>query len=436
MYGENAGKLRTELTTLLRQHRIQQRLGGPGLYSLPETTTLDERRVLGEQIARYRHAVLLWCLQAVRAANPRINLEGTSGRTRGPAQELRYRLTVAIPASSAGLPTLDELTAEQKFPMVETWRQAARAAVLGEHDFDAGLSYVQLSDAECMILTKDAAEITRGLVGLDRRYANIPGWQSIKDGGRLGRAAEVYAGFAERGDPDYSVDLRGWRPPAAAVDGPPMPGLGGILQGEQNLLLYLKQFPDAHSMRMVLDSQRIVSHEIANRVGTSLPALAEKWRARAETFKAVLNETRDVRGLLGGGGPAAAQGALVAARAQRLARANPGDGTALLQLDRLFNRVDARLTEVIEHGISERLYFLRVKLPRVTDQSVGLVQPQRVRYVPINLPVQTNLIEIVRTRLRPPPIQPRPPAGARQSRLDFEAAIVHRPESRGPELTR
>lgn len=35
----------------------------------------------------------------MRAANPRINLEGTSGRTRGPAEELRYRLKATIRGS-------------------------------------------------------------------------------------------------------------------------------------------------------------------------------------------------------------------------------------------------------------------------------------------------------------------------------------------------
>lgn len=39
---------------------------------------------------------------------------------------------------------------------------------------------------------KDAPEVTRALVRLDRRYANIPGWKSLKDQGRLGRAAEVW----------------------------------------------------------------------------------------------------------------------------------------------------------------------------------------------------------------------------------------------------
>lgn len=46
-----------------------------------------------------------------------------------------------------------------------------------------------------------AAEITRALVGLDRRYARIPGWRQLKDPGRLGRAAEVCAAYSGYGDP-------------------------------------------------------------------------------------------------------------------------------------------------------------------------------------------------------------------------------------------
>ena len=57
MYGENTGNLRSELTILLRQHRVQQRLGGNGLHTVPETTTAEERNELGQQIARYRHVV-------------------------------------------------------------------------------------------------------------------------------------------------------------------------------------------------------------------------------------------------------------------------------------------------------------------------------------------------------------------------------------------
>ncbi len=39
MYGETSGMLRDALGELLRQHRIQQRIGGAGLHTVPETTT-------------------------------------------------------------------------------------------------------------------------------------------------------------------------------------------------------------------------------------------------------------------------------------------------------------------------------------------------------------------------------------------------------------
>ena len=149
MYGENSGRLRAELTTLLRQHRIQHRLGGKGPPTMPETTTVEERQALGELIGRYRQMVLVWCLHAIRAANPHINPEGTTGRSRGPAGELRYRLVAAIDASPAGLPTLEDLNTPQNFQMVDTWRHAARAAALGEHDFGAGVGYGRLSEHQC-----------------------------------------------------------------------------------------------------------------------------------------------------------------------------------------------------------------------------------------------------------------------------------------------
>lgn len=105
---------------------------------------------IGEEIARYCHAVLVWCHQAMQAANPRINLTGTSARTGGPAEELRYRLDAAVNAGPARLPTTEELVSDQRFELGDLWRQAARACALGEHDFDAGVGYGRLSEAECM----------------------------------------------------------------------------------------------------------------------------------------------------------------------------------------------------------------------------------------------------------------------------------------------
>jgi len=435
MYGENTALLRTALTTLLRQHRIQQRLGGKGIHTVPETTTVVEREELGHQIARFRHTVLAWCLQAANATSPSTDLEDPSHQTRRPVEDLRYRLTVAIEASGSGPTSLDELTALQRFPIVETWRLAARAAALGEHDFGAGVDYAQLSDDQCRTVVKDAAEVTRALVALDRRYEGIPGWEKINGQSRLGQAAEACAAAPGYDEPNYTVDLRGWRPPAKLILDPVLPGLGGIVQCEYNLLVTLKHFPNAHSMRMVLESQLIVSREIATRARDVDPDLAKKWQQRAETYTLLIHETRDVRGLLGNGGAAAGQAAMVAARTQSLDLDHPIDRTPSRRLDRVFTRIDARLAEVIERGASQHLYLLRVKLPRLSDQSEGLIQPVRTRYTPIDARVQNTLIPIVRSRLRPQPEPPRAPEDAARSRSVFEAALNHRPGDSGPALS-
>lgn len=431
MYGENGGRLRAELAVLLRQHRIQHRLGGQGLHTVPESTTVEEREDLGQQIGRYRQAVLVWCLQAVRAASPGTTIQETSTRTRSPAEELRFRLDVTLKSSQATLPPLKELVTEQAFPIVETWRQAARAAALGEHDFGAGLSYGLLSDAQCATVLRDAAEVTRAIVALDRRYANIPGWRPLKDPGRLGWAAEACANFARNAEPDYTVDRRGWRLGPRTIDGPASPGIAGVMQAEHNLLVHLGRFPDAHSLRIVLISQHIVSRTAATLIKPSDPERAAGWRDRESTYQRLIRETRDLGGQLGNGGLAAGQGSVAAARVQRLPPSAFNSMTLGRRLDMLFARVDQQLSEIIEHGAKERLYFLRVPLPRVDQIATGLVKPPRERYAPVTSSVGPNLIALAREHLRPKLIEPRPPAGAAQSRAEFRAAIDHRPEGRG-----
>ena len=427
MYGENTRLMRDALRELLTQHRIQQRIGGQGLHTVPETTTVAERQEIGEQIGRYRHAVLTWCHQAMRAANPRINLEGSTGRTRGPAEELRYRLDGAINADTAGLPSMEELVTEQRFELVDLWREAARSCALGEHDFAAGVGYGRLSEAQCLTVIHDVAEVARALVGLDRRYANIPGWQQLKDPGRLGRAAEVCAAYSGYGEPDYSVDRRGWKPPARLIEGPGLPGITGVLQAQHNLLIHLIKFPDAQTLRVVMDSQRIVSREVAHRLADANPELAARWERRAETYGRLAHQTRDVGGLYGKGGPAAGQGSVAAARMQKL----PADGLADLsqvrRLERISAGIDERVCTAVELGIKERLYFQRVLVPGMNNYNGELVQAQRSKWLPVTDPVQNELLDTVRHDLRPAPVEHKPPKGAAQNRIDFEAAINHRP---------
>jgi hypothetical protein len=214
--------------------------------------------------------------------------------------------------------------------------------------------------------------------------------------------------------------------------GPAVPGLAGVIQAQHHLLLQLDALPTAHSLRVVMDSQRVVAHEAAARVGDL--DLAWNWRRRAETYSNLVAESRDLGGLLGTG-QAVAHGSVAASRARKLDEKPLTDIKALRQLDRLFTRIDERVGGTVEYGVKERLYFLRVPFPRIDQHAPGPVKTQRHRFVPITSPAQTDLLAIVRTELRPEPVPPRPPNGAGRSRADFDAVIGHRPGDPGPSLS-
>ena len=110
MYGQNTDVLRESLRELLTFHRIQHRIGGAGPRNVRATTTAEERRLIGEQIARYRHSVLTWCHQGLYAANPHIDHHKPTRRTRGPPENLRHRIHTPLPHDHARLPTLTQLT--------------------------------------------------------------------------------------------------------------------------------------------------------------------------------------------------------------------------------------------------------------------------------------------------------------------------------------
>ena len=56
--------------SLLRQHRVQLRIGGGGTHTVLVTTTPAEREQIGKQIRTYRQAALMWCHQATVAVAP------------------------------------------------------------------------------------------------------------------------------------------------------------------------------------------------------------------------------------------------------------------------------------------------------------------------------------------------------------------------------
>ena len=133
-----------------------------------------------------------------------------------------------------------------------------------------------------------------------------------------------------------------------------------------------------------MDGQRILSHEAARRAPNVAPDLIEKWLDREQTYKKLIDETRDVGGLVGSGGSAAAEAANAVGRLRHVHVDEITTPEPLRDLDKLFTRTDARVAAIIEQGVADRLYFVSVKVPRIVDSAGELVSPVRERYVPIS----------------------------------------------------
>lgn len=435
MYGPNTDVLRESLRELLTYHRIQHRIGGAGAPSVRAATTAEERRLIGEQLARYRHSVLTWCHQGLFAANPHFDREKLTRRTRGPAEELRDRVHSALAGDHAGLPTLEELTATQPFRLVELWRHAARACALGEHDFTAGAGYGRLSKAQALTLVHDVAEVTEALLALDRRYDGVPGWQHLKNPTRLARAAEACATYSRYSDPTYSIDHLGWDPPVQLIDGPALPGLAGVLQAQHNLRIHLRTIPNAHSLRVVLDSQRLLSHETATRLTGSDPPRAARWAQREMIYARLVQQTRDIGGNVGTGGLAAGQGSISASRIQQLPHDALTDAAQTRQLERISTDIDERVAHALRYGITERLYFQRANVLGLQNRDGTLEHVIRKRFIPMTGPLKAALIDLASSLRRPQPPRSVPRPGAAESRIDFQAALHHRRGDTRPSQT-
>lgn len=425
MYGQNSGALRAELAALLRHHRIQHRLGGP-IGSAPATSTEADRDEMGQLVRRYRQSILIWCRQAVTATTRDAFDGAIRVREPGIAEEFKHRLHATITASHAHLAGLDEIIEPVGNALVDTWRRAAKAATLGEHDFGNGIDYAHLSDAQCATVIGDAGGVVRALVSLDHRYRNTPGWEPLASPGRLLLAAEDCALLSVEHDPDLSVDLAGWRPPPQLVAGPLAPGFAGVIAGTHNLLIHLNQFPTIHRFRIVLESQRIVSAATATAVSGIDAGLAAAWHHRAQAFHALVARTRDVAGNLGDGRAAAQQASGLARHVRDLDPTTPTTAQSIHQLDDLFARVDGRLADLFAQGADQKLYFHRVPLPVLDGTKAGLVKRSQETFVPLTASLQRDLIAEVRQSMRQPtPPQILPPARSATTRTALGDALTN-----------
>lgn len=425
-YGENGGVIRAGLTTLLRQHRVQQQFRG---NRRPTTSRANERREeYVAQIHRYRQGVLTWCRQAVVAADPYLGANEffdhhNSKHVDGPYDLLRAGLERAIDASTSPLPPLEELSRPHENELVETWRQIAAAAAIGEHDFRAGAGHGMLNAAQCHTVLKDIAAVVQALVILDHRYAYTPGWEKLLNRGQLGWSALATGLEASIGPPDYTVDHRGWRPPLRFIRGPARPGLLGVLQAEQNLLVRLPAATAPINLRLAASSQMVISADLAAR--TTNVDLQRRWQTRTETYKLIGQALRDVHpGHATHGAAAATEANHLIARTAALPADATLDDKMLAAFEKRFTALDDRFADLIENGVRNNVILRRTRLPRIDTDSPALVKPQRERVAPIENGSGSEILTIIGTRLRPRPDSLTPPPNAGESRADLYAAIV------------
>lgn len=426
MYGETGAAMREAFAELLRQHRVQQRLGG----------TPTERAELGAQIRQFRQSVLVWSSQALESVsrltfsnqtptqpNP-FRSVGTAGHAASPAGELARAINLAKTEATATSASIEQLTRPTGHESLELWRTAARAAALAEHDTAPHIA-TTMTVPQAQAVVADVAAITQALVVLDQRYRNTPGWEQLAQGSRLGWAALAAALDVSLGQPDYTVDTLGWRPKTKPIIGPARPGILGVLQAEHNVVVRMKSVPNATNLRYVIDSQRLLARHLVPFAARVEQRLAGRWAARADTYIQLQRRFRPIGGLLGHGASAAAEGANAVSRLRALPVDAIVEPRVLGGFQLLFDRLDRRIADVIEDGIDEGVYFQRVRLPRLVEGSGDLVAPVRERFVPVDRTTHRELIDIVRDRLRPRtsplPTTPGP------TRAELSLALIHRP---------
>lgn len=421
-YGDSVSDVRAAMIDLLKVHRVRGALGGGHGGLVPETTTEAQKRVMGTQIQSYRAVVLAWCTTAVEAMAPKFtSRDPSTKRQSGPVEALRFRLGESAGAVSVGYPSMEQLVHPQENALVDKWRLAARACVLSEVDMGHVIDHSRLDAAQALVVLKDAGDFTHGLVVLDQRYRGVPGWQPLANAGRLETAARSAAVFAAGFDLDHSVDAKGMRAHPAVIEGPARPGLAGVIQAQHNLVVALGGVPPTGmNMRRIFGTQTGLSHELARHAEVVAPELVETLRRREETYRLLGKESRNFGGLIGNGGPAAAESANAYDRVRRRAASTSEERPALRELTHLCEGTDARIASTIERGFAERIYFVATAAPSLGPSG------RTERWVPVTSTTHTNLPAMVRDRLRPPaPVAvPQPPTS---DRLAYQLVLSMQP---------
>ena len=132
------------------------------------------------------------------------------------------------------------------------------------------------------------------------------------------------------------------------------------------------------------------------------PNLARQWSARAETYSRIQRELRNIGGRLGNGKAAAGEASNAVSRLKALRPETVIEPRMLGGFQRLFRRVDSRITDILEAGAERGAFAQRVTVPRLVNGDGRLVHPVRERFVPVARAADLDVIRTARKHLRPP----------------------------------
>ena len=428
-YGDNTAQMRQELVTLLQQHRIQVQLGGAN-GKRPPINGADDRRAMGAVIAQYRRSLMAWSAIAIETAMSRLDPRG--GRHADDlrvVRQLHDRLRSSLDKDPNALPSLTQLTSTSPVPTVDSWRLAARAAALAEHDFDpAGTG---MTSAGWFRILSDASSVIEAVTVLDRRYRDIPGWQHMDHRGSIAIYAYECSRLKTSGETGHHVDVMGWRAPLVRVAPEAATRFEELVVAQRNLLVALHRFPDALNLRRVLHAQSNALHDMTVLAEPQDPLLAHRWSASSRTYDRLVRQTRDLASLMGDGGAAATDAARAARAAREASRFAHPSSAQLERLDRLLANVDAQVMAILDHGVSRSLYTTRQPQPTLGERShLGIVS-LRGPYAPVRRIPDNELLATARSGLRSAP-SPLRDSNFNDHRLDLRRAIDAQPASTRP----
>ena len=335
-------------------------------------------------------------------------------------------------------PSTPELGTRQRIPVLEAWRRAAVAAVVGAERDALGMDD-RLGVGHRLVLARDVADIALAIAILDHRYRHVPGWMPVDgpvhDKHRDYRdSAAIVAAWAGAQAPyeGYAVDKFGWRPAARPGPTDQRDPAERALAAMRNAAIYLgREMPSARAMTRILELTRQTTVRSRRLVGPLeyLPGLVLRGRELVLSEMVKLFEER-INGRVGGGSNTVAE--LTVATAALNATREISDE----QRDRLLRAGDVVRTAIgkrLAEGAQDFVYC--VEIGRRLDQTPhGGIHRAVPQYGEINEETCPLLLEVAKElQVEPEPAKSDEDLIASRRKLS-EAIWLDSPRRRAGEL--